>query len=193
MRLIRGQGSPSAHIGVLLIVVGLTGSLLFSQSKPRAKNAESQVTRINDASFRLTLPGTWTSTQSTDPARRDYHTDSEWLTVSIMGSLFGAPGAMSHDDKVARFRHWVDRRRAVETKVPGGAKITLTEPLFGELDGVLAARYAGVDSGRQRRFHCMMLASASAFEIFYYEAVDMTEQAAEDRAKTIFNSVNIPK
>ena len=39
----------------------------------------------------------------------------------------------------------------------------------------------------------MMLASSSAFEIFYYEAVEMTEQQAENRAKAIFNSVDIPK
>jgi hypothetical protein len=183
---------PLAYAGPPLIIVAIA-SMSCSQSKPTAKNAEPQSTRINEASFRLTLPGTWTSAQSTDPNRRDYHTDSEWLTVSVMGSLFGAPGAMSRDDKVARFRYWVSRRRAVETKVSEGAKITLTEPLFGESDGVFAARYAGVDTGRQRRFHCVLLASSSAFEVFYYEALNMTEQAAEERAKAIFNSVDIPR
>lgn len=193
MRLVGGQHRLSAYAGALLIVGALAQSLLFSQSKPPATSAEPRGKRINETSFRLTLPDTWTSSPSTDPTRRSYHAKTEWLTVSIMGSLFGAPGTMNHDDKEARFRHWVNRRRAVETKVPGGSKIRLTEPLFGESGGVLAARYAGIDTGRRRRFHCMLLASSSAFEVFYYEAVDMTKQAAEDRAKSIFNSVDIPR
>jgi hypothetical protein len=167
--------------------------MLFSKSKPAIKNARPEDTRINETSFRLILPGTWTPAPSNDLARRDYHTDSEQLTVSIFGSLFGAPGAMNHDAKVATFMRLVDKRRDVETKVPGSVAITVTEPLFGESGGVLAARYRGFDAGRQRRLHCMMLASVSAFEIFYYEAVDMTEAAAEDRAKAIFNSVDIPR
>lgn len=100
---------------------------------------------------------------------------------------------MNHDDRVAMFTRWVNKRRAVETRLPGSDGITTTEPLFGESSGVLAARYAGLDYARRRRFHCLLLASSSAFEIFYYEAVDMTEQAAEERAKAIFNSVDIPK
>lgn len=176
---------------VLLLVVAVAG--MFWKSKPKQQPAFAKDTVIHETSFRLTLPGSWTPGRSDDPTRRDYHTDNEGLTVSIMGSLFGAPEAMSHDDKLARFRHWVDRRRAVETNLPESARISLTEPLFGESGGVLAARYAGVAAARRRQFHCLLLASSSAFEIFYYEAVNMTEQNAEDRAKAIFNSVDIPR
>ncbi len=181
------------YLLLLVIVSTVVGSLLFSKTKQKVKSEVPEITRISETSFRLTLPGTWTSGPSNDPTRRDYHTASEGLTVSIFGSLFGAPDAMNHDDRVAMFTRWVNKRRAVETKVTGGDMITTTEPLFGESGGVLAARYAGLDYAHQRRFHCLLLASSSAFEIFYYEAVDMTEQAAEERAKTIFNSVDIPK
>ena len=72
-------------------------------------------------------------------------------------------------------------------------EVVVTEPVLGESQGVLAARYAGFDSVRQRRFHCLLLASSAAFEIFYYEAVHIAEPLAENRAKAIFNSVDIPK
>jgi hypothetical protein len=166
--------------------------MLFSRSKAKPTNASRDETRISETSFRLTLPGKWAPEPSSDPTRRQYHTSSEDLTVSIFGSLFGAPGTMSHDDRMAMFAHWVDKRRDLEKKVTGTSTITTTEPLFGESGGVLAARYAGFD-GHTRRFHCLLLASSSAFEIFYYEAVDMTAQAAEQRAKSIFNSVDIPR
>ena len=56
----------------------------------------------------------------------------------------------------------------------------------------MGARYQGFDDSRHRRFHCLILASSSAFEIFYYEAVDLGESLAEERTKAIFNSVDIP-
>jgi hypothetical protein len=56
----------------------------------------------------------------------------------------------------------------------------------------MAARYEGFDPSRNRRFHCLILASSSAFEIFYYEALDVAKSVADDQARMIFNSVNIP-
>jgi len=57
----------------------------------------------------------------------------------------------------------------------------------------MAARYEGSDSARHRRFHCLILASSSAFEVFYYEGVDMSKTIVQDRARAIFNSADIPK
>jgi hypothetical protein len=48
-----------------------------------------------------------------------------------------------------------------------------------------ANRDAGENTG--------VLASPSAFEILDYETVGKTEQTAEERAKAIFNSVDIPR
>ena len=48
-----------------------------------------------------------------------------------------------------------------------------------------ANRNAGENTG--------VLASSSAFEIFDYDVVGKTEQTAEERAKAIFNSVDIPR
>jgi len=192
-----------AYLALLLIVAIIAGSMIFWRSKPQSKTPHpedtgiardpgSQDTRINETSFRLTLPGICAVDAPSDPNRRNYHTRAEELTVSIFGSLLPASGK-SHDEKAATFRRWVNKRRDLETRVPGTEGAKVTEPIFGESGGVFAARYTGFDPSSQRRFHCMLLASSSAFEIFYYEAEGMTEQAAEDRAKPIFKSVDIPR
>lgn len=170
------------------LTAGLLGAAIFWKSGPKSKD-----TRIKETSFRVTLPGLWAPGMLDDPKRRSYHTGSEQLTVSIFGSLFGAVSEMNDADKMAAFTRMVNRRKDAETKMPGFSHVLVTEPTLGESRGILAARYSGFDSERQRRFHCMILASSSAFEIFYYEAVDVTEEIAENRAKAIFNSVEIPK
>jgi len=179
--------STECVVSVLLCAV-LGGPSMFGQSQPRSND-----TIIREVSFRLTLPGAWSSGPTDDPTKRTYHTKDEQLTVSIFGSLFGASGEMTHDDRAERFHTWVNKRRDVENKMPGFADVVVSEPSFGESQGTLAARYTGFDGARQRRFHCLVLASSSAFEIFYYEAVDMKESLVGDRAKAIFNSIDIPK
>jgi hypothetical protein len=161
---------------------------MFGQSQPKSND-----TIIREVSFRLTLPGAWSSGPTDDPSKRTYHTKNEQLTVTIFGSLFGASGEMKHDNRVGRFHTWVNKRRDLEKKLPGFADVVVSEPSFGESQGTLAARYTGFDEARQRRFHCLVLASSSAFDIFYFEAVDMNESVVEDRGKAIFNSIDIPK
>jgi hypothetical protein len=99
---------------------------------------------------------------------------------------------MSRDEREESFKRVVEIRRGIETKMPGFAAVIATEPTFGEADGLLAARYGGVDSERKRRFHCLLLGSSKVVMIFYYEAVDMPESQSESRAKAIFNSVVVP-
>lgn len=173
------------------LVFATSASLIsYSQPEPRPQN-----TVINETSFRLTLPGPWTTGDMNDPSRRTYHsaTGDEGLTVSIFGSFFGSPGSKSHDERAVIFKRWVEKRRQVETKMPGSADATVTEPFYSEAQGTMAARYEGFDPSRRRRFHCLVLASSSAFEIFYYESVDVGQGLAEEHAKAIFNSVDIPK
>jgi hypothetical protein len=181
--------TPSLFSIAAIVLATSVAPALFSQSKTKPQN-----TVINETSFRLTLPGLWTTDETTDPSRRTYHSASgnEGLTVSIFGSFFGPPGSKNHDERSDVFKRWVEKRRQVETKIPGVADANITEPLFGEARGTMAARYQGFDPSRNRRFHCLILANSSAFEIVYYEAVDVAQSIAEEHAKTIFNSVDIP-
>jgi len=188
----RLRTSRRRSVCLALVLICLTaGSTLQSQSK--SKETPQPDTPINETSFRLTLPGKWTPIPSNDPTLRTYHSTSEQLSVSIFGSLFGASSVMDHDAKVTTFKRWVAKIRTLESKAAEPAAVELTEPLFGESRGTLAARYTGYDRARKRRVHCMLLANSVAFEIFYYEGLDLSEHAAEDRAKAIFNSVDIPR
>jgi hypothetical protein len=189
-----GKRSPlrtlSRFVVAALVFATSANLMSYSQPEPRPQN-----TVINETSFRLTLPGPWSTGDINDPSRRTYHsaTRNEGLTVSIFGSFFGSPGSKSHDERTAIFKRWVEKRRQIETKMPGSADATVTEPSYGEAQGTMVARYEGFDPSRHRRFHCLVLASSSAFEIFYYEAVDVAQSLAEEHAKAIFNSVDIPK
>ena len=158
-----------------------------SGTEPKATD-----TTVNESSFRLKLPGVWKSGKTDDPNKRTYYTTEEQLTVSIFGPLFG-PGTMNHQDKAERFKKWVSKRRDIETRLPDFKDVVVNDPSFAEINGTMGARYWGFDKKRNRRFHCLILASNSAFEIFYYEAVNLTAAAVESRAKAIFNSVNIPE
>ena len=147
-----------------------------------------KLTSISEPESRVTLPGQWSQAPSPDSARWSYHTEAknEQLTVSMPLVI---AQQMSRDERVEGFKRVVEIRRRVETKMPGFAAVAVTEPTFGEADRLLAARYGGVDSERQRRFHCLLLGSTRVVMIFYYEAVDMPESQSEGRAKAIFNSV----
>jgi len=85
---------------------------------------------------------------------------------------------MDHDHKPAHFTRMVRVRRGAETKMPGFADVSVSAPMFGEAGGVLAARYQGFDAARQRRFHCVLLASSTAFGMLYYEGLDLSEPQA---------------
>ncbi len=178
---------PSGFVSCLLGMALLTANF-FGQSQPVTGD-----TRINETSFRATLPGVWKSGKTDDPNLRTYSTENEQVTVSILGSFFPTTGNVTHEDKVVIFRRWVNKRRDYENKIEGSAGIAVGEPLYAELHGTMGARYEGSDSARHRRFHCLILASSSAFEVFYYEAVDLPESVVQGRARAIFNSADRPK
>jgi len=171
----------------------LLGLALLTVNTFGQSQAVTGDTRINETSFRLTLPGVWKSGKTDDPNLRTYTTENEQVTVSIFGSFFPTTGNVTHEDKVAIFRRWVNKRRDYETRIEGSAGIAVGEPVYAELHGTMAARYEGSDSARHRRFHCLVLANSSALEFFYYEAVDMPKGLVQDRARAIFNSAEIPK
>ena len=69
----------------------------------------------------------------------------------------------------------------------------MTEIRYGESDGVLAARYGGFEPPTRRRFHALLLCSPLAVTVYYYEAIGLSEAEASDRARTIMNSIVVPK
>lgn len=141
---------PTSYLSVGVISAVVAGAIVFWNWElgPRG-------TSINEPEFRVTLPGLWSQEASPDWAQWSYHTEAknEQLTVSMPLVI---AQQMSRDERVVSFKRVVEIRRGIETKMPGFAAVAVTEPAFGEADGLLAARYGGVDSERQRRFHCLL-------------------------------------
>ena len=166
-----------------LVFAGVAALSMFGKSK-------ATDTAIDEGAFRLTLPGQWSKKPSSDPTRWVYHSDNgEELTVSLLGFKSG----MSADERSKTFKRLAELRKHAETGTPGLTSVTTTDTTFGESEGILAARYGGSEPALHRRFMCLMLGSTSAFTIFYYEAVGLTQSETDTRAKTIMNSVVVPR
>jgi hypothetical protein len=166
-----------------LVFAGVAALSMFGKSK-------ATDTAIDEPAFRLTLPGQWSRKPSSDPTRWVYHSDNgEELTVSLLGLKNG----MSTDERSKMFKRLAELRKHAESATPGLTAVTTTDTTFGESGGILAARYGGSEPAVQRRFMCLMLGSASAFTVFYYEAVGLTQSETDARAKTIMNSVVVPR
>jgi hypothetical protein len=144
-------------------------------------------TRANEGVFSVTLPGHWTRLPPSDGARWTYRSEREQLTVSLMSSTH----RMSDDEQISTIERVTELRRRAETETLGIAGVTMTETTFAESGGVHAARFGGVESASQRRFHCLLLCSSCSVTVFYYEAIGMTQQEADSRARPIFNSVAV--
>jgi hypothetical protein len=165
---------------IALSVVGVTS--MFWKSKQTD-------TAIDERAFRLTLPGQWSRQPSSDATRWSYRSDTgrDQLTVSLLSST----KRMSTDEQFATLKRLTELRRRAETDTPGVSGITMTDTTFAESAGVHAARFGGVESGSQRRFSCLLLCSPSAVTVFYYEAIGLTEQESDARARAILNSVGV--
>jgi len=157
---------------------------MFWKAKPKD-------TAIAERGFRLTLPGRWTRQPETEATRWTYlsNTEGDQLTVS----LFSFAHRLSADEQLEALKRFTEIRRRAETETPGVSGITLTETTFAESGGVHAARFGGIEPGTQRRFHCLLLCSASAVTVFYHEAIGLSEQESDARAKAIFNSVAVSR
>lgn len=90
-----------ARILVIIVSAGafLTSSPLWS-AEPKGPD-----TTIKEVIFRLKLPGVWKSGKTNDSNKRTYYTNTEQLTVSIFGGLFGEPGSMSHEGQGCAFQN----------------------------------------------------------------------------------------
>jgi len=148
-----------------------------------------QYTAINERIFRLTLPGHWSCQTSSDGMRWTYRSEigCDQLTVSLLSTTKG----LSTDEQFVTLKRVTELRRRAENETPGVSGITMTDTTFAELGGVQAARFDGVESGAQRRFSCLFLCSPSAVIVFHYEAIGLSQQESDVRARLIFNSVGV--
>jgi hypothetical protein len=176
-------GTLSRLLPAGLVFSGIVALSTFGKSK-------ATDTAVDEGAFRVTLPGQWNKKPTSDPTRWIYHSDNgEELTVSLLGFKTG----MSADERSKTFKRLAELRKHAESATPGLTAVTTTDTTFGESGGILAARYGGTEPAARRHFVCLMLGSTSAFTVFYYEAIGLTESESDGRAKTIMNSVVVPR
>jgi len=154
---------------------------MFWKSKPKD-------TTIDEHVFSLILPGPWSRQPSPDPTRWTYASQSglEQLTVSV----FSSTQPMSADEQHETLKDVLVVRRRAEEEAASGT--TMTDTTLTEVGGVPGARYDGFHSSARRRLSCLLLCSSTAVTVFYYEALDLTEQEAASRAEAILGSVRVP-
>jgi len=177
-------------VGLLCIVVPAQEKAPYLNGSPRAKSPTNDTT-IKENAFSLTLPGKWSVDASDDPTRWSYHADNghEFLTVSLL-TFKQRPNNEQQQQTIKRV---AEIHRGVETKAAGTTSLTMTEITYGEWNGVLAAQYEGFEPPTRRRFHALLLCSPLAVTVYYYEAIDLSESEASNRARTITNSIAVPK
>jgi len=179
---------------IIVCVLALSGIALAAACgtpEPSASPpASPQDTTVEEAAFRVTLPGAWTSVPTEDPDRRAYRSDDdEQVTLSVWGLDEG----LSREQRMQAMRRLVALRRGAETEASETASVELTAARYGEADGILAARYGGSEPATGRRFHCLVLGGESAITFVYYESLGLAQQQSDARARTIFNSVSVPQ
>ena len=176
--------------GLLCIVVLAQEKAPHLKSSPTSKSPMND-TAIKENAFSLNLPGKWSADASNDPTRWSYHADNghEFLTVSLLAF----EKTLDHEQQQEAIKRVAEIHRGVETKAAGTTVLTMSEITYGEWDGVLAARYGGFEPPTRRRFHALLLCSPLAVTVYYYEAIDLSDPEASNRARTIMNSIAVPK
>lgn len=146
-------------------------------------------TAIDERIFRLTLPGHWSCQPSSDGMRWTYRSDIgfDQLTVSLLSST----ERLSTDEQLVTLKRVTELRQRAETETHGVSGVTMTDTTFVELEGVQAARFDGIESDTKRHFSCLLLYSPSGVIVFYYEAIGLSQQESDVRARVIFNSVKV--
>jgi len=179
-----------ATIGSLCIIVPAQEKAPHLNGPPRAKSPMND-TAIKENAFSLTLPGKWSVDASDDPTRWGYHADNghEFLTVSLLAFKKRLTNEQQHQ----AIKRVAEIHRGVETKAAGTTALTMTEIIYGGWNGVLGARYGGFEPPTRRRFHALLLCSPLAVTVYYYEAIDLSEPEGSNRARTIMNSISVPK
>jgi len=178
--------------GLCLVPATLVMAQDVGRGQPRQSKDTMKDTRIQESAFRLTLPGKWVQKPSSDPTRWVYQNEDgrEQLTVSLpLGSI----RRLSKEEQSKTLRRLAELSRRAVTQVTDVPADALSETTFGEADGVLAARFGGVQSARQYRFTSLLLCSPSAVTTFYYETTGLTEAEFNTRGRTMMNSIVVPR
>src|SRR5262249_39598447 len=113
-------------------------------------------------------------------------TGREQVTISVMSSSKRMDSAVQS----STLNRLLEHRRQAESRGADTA-VTMTESALSETAGTHTARFSGFEPAAQRRFSCLLACGSSVAITFYYEAVGLSEQEADSRARLILDSVRV--
>lgn len=176
-------------MGETKILLGLRR--LERESHPFMAHWKKRETLFSEYGIELTMPGAWQLRPSTGPQRWMYRSTDhrEHLTIT-MGDAEKArnPGEMN-----AILRRSVERqRRAVELSYGRMPELTISETEYGERSETPAGWYRG-SAGSKHRFWALLLFTPDAVWALFYEAFNLSEEAAGARAQATFETISIRK
>jgi hypothetical protein len=145
----------------------------------------SKSTAIREPFFRMTLPGKWSSWFDQANERWNFNTESEQVTVSLMGV---APG-MSSDERLELLKELVRVRREAELAVATGVR--LGQVVYASAGATHLARYEASGPEPDRLSTCLLMVNTSVIGTFFYEAAGLAEAEFQSRGRSAFNSIQL--
>ena len=134
---------------------------------------------------RFTLPGHWQSRPSDEPGRWLYRSADRREQVTIIQAELNG----GNDEDVAIRRAVSRHRKAVELGFDRAHDLNMTEPDFGERDGLVSAFYSGTANEERHRFCSLLLFPERTVWSFFYETFNLSETEATERAEEILGTI----
>jgi hypothetical protein len=153
-------------------------------ASPMRLHAADEATAVAGVGYRTLLPGRWTVTTEGGIHHYRSATGREGVTVAVyeLNPKFSRP---SRRAKV--IGDMVGLGRALAQKVSGGDAV-LSEVTQQRSRGQIQASYKGEEPAAQRRFVELLVSSGCCIRAVYYEAIGLSQQAFESRARGILGA-----
>jgi hypothetical protein len=153
-------------------------------------SAPVRTIEVQEWSFRVTLPGEWERLPSVDASSWQFRSrNRESLSVRTLGWK-AAPGKQQREETFRRLVESIASSPPKAMKVPF---VNHTTPYFVEHNGVMAARYEGIEPTSQVHFTQVFLAGSETCTSFFFEAAGMAKEEFQTRARAILNSVALSR
>jgi hypothetical protein len=133
----------------------------------------------------MTLPGTWVTWFDQANERWNFNTESEQITVSLMGIQ---PG-LTLEARLELLQKMVHLRRQAELNVATGVR--LGEVTYASIGPMHLARYEASGPESDRLSTCLLMMNNSVLGSFFSETSGLSAAEFESRGRSAFNSIQL--
>ena len=142
-------------------------------------------TLVEKDRFQLTLPGRWHAVPAQDENSFAYQCEGheEQLTVS----LFFSDHEMQDAEQGTVVEHMIAHRQRAERELSEDS-VEVSTAGYGQEGEVVAGRYTAYEAPN-RRSATLVLCGPWTVAVFFYEALNQSQETFENRARLIMNSI----